>query len=342
MPDSSPPSPSQPLISVVIPTFKRPDLLLERGLASALAQHYPHLEVLVVMDGPDPLTAAALAGVDDARLRPLTLPSNQGPSAARNYGVQNARGEWVAFLDDDDLWRPEKLARQMELAQRSAHPLPVVLSGYITRTPYGDTLCPPRQKTDDETLGDYMLVRGSVTGKLCTLVCTLLMVPQSLALSLPFRTELRNSEDVDWMLRAEEIEGVGFEQLSPQDADALAIYHVGEDRPTGSGDSIWHPMLNWAQEHREAGRLSDRAFAGFLLAQLVPRAVQRGDYHGLPILGRALLSTRPGPSELATFAKHWALPATLRRRLRVWLNTRRAPVRLGSDDQKSSTQSGQK
>lgn len=92
-PHPATPHETPPLISVIIPTHNRPELLLRRGLKSALAQRYPDLEVLVVMDGPDPATAAALTTVQDARLRPLTLPHNQGPSAARNHGIQHARGE---------------------------------------------------------------------------------------------------------------------------------------------------------------------------------------------------------------------------------------------------------
>lgn len=318
-----------PLISVVIPTYRRPELLLRRGLSSALAQRYPNLEVLVVMDGLDGETAAALAAIDDPRLRPLTLPHNQGPSAARNHGVQHARGEWIAFLDDDDVWRPDKLARQMGLAQRSAHPLPVVLSGYIGRTPYGDRLYPPRPKAADESLGDYMFVRRPGRPPGSAVFGILVLAPRALALRVPWPTHLRNNEDWDWLLRLEATPGVGFEQLAPEDASTLAIYYQGEDRPTGSGVSTWRPMLAWAQEHRRAGHLSDRAYAGFLLAQVVPRAVRAGDPAGLPVLGRALLATRPGPHELASFVRQWAVPAPLRRRLRRWLNTRRPPVRLG-------------
>lgn len=338
--DATPHDEPTPLISVVIPTYRRPELLLRRGLGSVLAQRYPHMEVLVVMDGPDEETAAALAALGDPRLRPLTLPSNQGPSAARNYGVQHARGEWIAFMDDDDVWRPDKLARQMQAARRSVHPLPVVLSGYIERTPYGDRLYPPRPRAAGESLGDYMFARRPGHPPGSAVFGILVLAPRELALRVPWPAHLRNNEDWDWLLRAEATPGVGFEQLSPQDAATLAIYYLGEDRPTGSGVSTWRPMLAWAQGHRRAGRLSDRAYAGFLLAQVVPRAVRAGDPAGLPVLGRALLGTRPGPAELASFARQWAIPAPLRRRLRHWLNTRRAPVRLGNVREDAGVEDG--
>ncbi|WP_051935672.1 glycosyltransferase family 2 protein [Deinococcus sp. YIM 77859] len=318
----------RPLISVVIPTFNRPELLLRRGLRSALAQRYPNLEVLVVMDGPDPSTEAALGEISDPRLRLLALPSNSGPSDARNLGVQAARGEWIAFLDDDDEWRPDKLARQMEAAQRSSHRFPVVFSGLIGRTPHGDRLHPHRQKQPGERLGDYLLVRRSHAQPECVLVCSVIFAPRELLLAVPFTSGLRAHEDWDWMLRAEQTPGVGFEQLPREDASSLTIYYFGENRPAGSQHSVWRPSLAWAQRQRRAGRLSERAFAGFLLFQVVPRAVEAGDWSGLPTLGLALLSTRPTPYELLRFLKHWAIPLPLRRRVRHWLNTRREPARL--------------
>lgn len=316
-------TPPFPLISVVIPTFNRPDLLLRRGLSSALGQRYPHLEVLVVTDGPDPLTEAALAGVTDSRIRRLALPENRGPADARNLGVRESRGKWIAFLDDDDEWRPEKLARQLEWALRSSHKFPVVFGSYIGRTPHGDRLHPARLKAPSEPLGNYMLVDPD-----CALMCSMIFAPRELLLRVPFTPGRRIHEDWDWMLLAEQTPGVGFEQLPREDTSALTIYYSGENRPAGSRHWPWRNSLDWAQAHRRAGRLSDRAFAGFIVFQLAPRAVEAGEWSGLPVLAAALLSSRPTPSEVLRFLKHWAIPLRLRRRVRAWLNTRAQPVRL--------------
>lgn len=127
-----PKSGPSPLISVIIPTFNRPQLLIERALRSVLAQDHAPLEILVITDGPDPATEMALSAVHDSRLRTLTLPQNAGPSAVRNFGVREARGQWIAFLDDDDEWGPEKLTRQLECALQSPFPLPLVFSSWST------------------------------------------------------------------------------------------------------------------------------------------------------------------------------------------------------------------
>lgn len=100
------------LVSVVVPTRNRASLVTE-AVASVLVQTRPADEILVVDDGSDDDTAARLAEQFADRLRILRTPP-LGVSAARNTGVRHARGDWVAFLDSDDLWSPDKLARQCQ------------------------------------------------------------------------------------------------------------------------------------------------------------------------------------------------------------------------------------
>jgi glycosyltransferase involved in cell wall biosynthesis len=91
-------------ISVVIPTWNRPQLLA-RALASALAQDFAAMEVIVVDDG-DGYGATLAVGLGEARVRTLatTAATGRGQVAARNLGVAAAAGRWIAFLDDDDWW----------------------------------------------------------------------------------------------------------------------------------------------------------------------------------------------------------------------------------------------
>lgn len=107
-----------PTVSVIIPTYNRAPLVAE-AVASVLAQTWTDYELLVVDDGSTDATLEVLAPFRD-RLRLLQQPENRGVSAARNRGAQEARGEWLAFLDSDDLWLPAKLARQLQWL--AAHP----------------------------------------------------------------------------------------------------------------------------------------------------------------------------------------------------------------------------
>ena len=111
------------IVSAVIPTRGRPELL-QRAVRSALAQTLREIEVVVVIDGEDPVTSLALeSGSQDGRLRVIALAVSVGGSDARNRGVDAARGEWIAFLDDDDEWLPGKLQAQLDAVKASTAPV---------------------------------------------------------------------------------------------------------------------------------------------------------------------------------------------------------------------------
>jgi glycosyltransferase involved in cell wall biosynthesis len=103
-------------VSVVVPTHNRSGLLA-LTLRSVLWQRDVDLEVVVVDDGSTDDTAEVVAALGDPRLRRVHHPTPKGVSAARNRGIAEAGGQWVAFVDDDDLWAPDKLARQLQAAR---------------------------------------------------------------------------------------------------------------------------------------------------------------------------------------------------------------------------------
>jgi glycosyltransferase involved in cell wall biosynthesis len=105
-----------PDVTVVIPTLNRWQLLSTGALRSALGQEDVAVEVVVVDDGSTDETPAGLAALDDERVRVVRHERPGGLARARNAGIAAARSEWVAFLDDDDLWAPWKLRRQLDVA----------------------------------------------------------------------------------------------------------------------------------------------------------------------------------------------------------------------------------
>ncbi len=103
-----------PLVSVIIPTYNRVHMIA-RCLDSVQAQTFKDYEIIVVDDGSTDATREFLLKAYGNNIRHIAHPTNRGLSAARNTGIEHARGTYIAVLDDDDLWLPEKLALQVEL-----------------------------------------------------------------------------------------------------------------------------------------------------------------------------------------------------------------------------------
>jgi glycosyltransferase involved in cell wall biosynthesis len=102
-----------PDVSVIVPTSDRADRL-GRTLRSVLLQREVDLELVVVDDGSTDGTGQLLSRIDDSRVRVMRNAAPLGESGARNRGIAESRGRWIAFLDDDDLWAPDKLSRQLD------------------------------------------------------------------------------------------------------------------------------------------------------------------------------------------------------------------------------------
>jgi glycosyltransferase involved in cell wall biosynthesis len=100
-----------PLVSVIMPAFNS-ELFIREAIDSALGQDYPNIEIIVIDDGSTDSTSEIIKGYGD-KVRFLSQ-ENQGSAAARNLGIQNARGIYVAFLDADDIWWPKKISYQVQ------------------------------------------------------------------------------------------------------------------------------------------------------------------------------------------------------------------------------------
>jgi glycosyltransferase involved in cell wall biosynthesis len=118
-----------PKVSVIIPTYNRARLLSE-AVASVLAQSFQDLEIIIVDDASNDATQEAIAKFCDVRIRYFRHAQNRGEAACRNAGVAHAAGDYIAFLDDDDTWLPQKLALQVALLDRSPARVGGVYTGY--------------------------------------------------------------------------------------------------------------------------------------------------------------------------------------------------------------------
>ena len=124
-----------PLVSVIIPAYQCSETL-ESSVLSALSGTVSEIEAIVVNDSPDDSLDEILNGIaeKDARLKVIRLLENVGVAEARNRGVAAAGAEWIAFLDSDDLWEPDKLEKELSAAERTGAALVYTAAACIDET----------------------------------------------------------------------------------------------------------------------------------------------------------------------------------------------------------------
>jgi GalNAc5-diNAcBac-PP-undecaprenol beta-1,3-glucosyltransferase len=195
-----------PTVSVVIATYNRAGMV-GTAIRSVLEQTRPDLELIVVDDCSPDDTRQIVAAIDDPRIRYLRHPHNRGLPAGRNTGIRRARGEFVAFLDDDDTWRPTKLERQLEAAQSADAVLcaAVIEGGGV--------------KTFDRTqVTAARLRRGNLFDP------SSLLVRRSLIADVGFDESLRFGEDWDAFIRIAERGAIAYLP------EPLLVYNDGGHR----------------------------------------------------------------------------------------------------------------
>ncbi len=177
----------KPLVSCIVPVFNGERYLAE-ALDSILAQTWRPLEVIVVDDGSTDGTAHIVAGYGE-RISYLRQ-ANAGPAAARNRGLDAAAGAYVAFLDADDLWHKEKLARQM--ARFEARPELELCLSHLQH------FWEPEMKDEEDRLRDHRFSKP-----LPAYAIQAMLARRTLFDAVGrFDPSLRMGEDIDWFLRA--------------------------------------------------------------------------------------------------------------------------------------------
>src|SRR5215471_7855638 len=107
-----------PKVSVIIPTHNRAEFL-RSAITSVLNQTYQDFEIIVVDDASTDKTPEVVASFHDGKIKYIRHDANKGDAGSRNTGIRNSSGDFLAFLDDDDEWLPEKLQMQVGLLRNS-------------------------------------------------------------------------------------------------------------------------------------------------------------------------------------------------------------------------------
>ncbi|MGA8531475.1 MAG: glycosyltransferase [Acidobacteriaceae bacterium] len=311
-----------PLVSAVIPTRGRPGFLVG-AIRSVLRQTWPKMEVVVVVDGPDPTTEAQLQMLRDARIRTVFLDQACGGSEARNAGVRVARGEWIAFLDDDDEWMPEKIERQLRAAAAMPEWFPVVSCRVIAQSATVSRVLPPRTWKGPQPVADYLFCREGFRDPGGLMQSSTLLAPRELLLAVPFQAGLAMHQDWDWTIRVAGHKGVGLRML----AQPLVLWRVEENRSSVGRSPDWRASLAWILRMRPL--ISPRAFSWFIAIQCAWRvqASRAGLSARIALLWLYLAQGRPEMRSFLLFFFFGCIPTGLRK----WLSSMLKKMVLASE-----------
>jgi len=311
-----------PAVTAVIPTRGRPNLL-RRAIDSALLQTGVEMRVLVVIDGP--YDAESEAVVRSYATEPLTfhaLETNRGPAVCRTFGAAHAQTEWIAFLDDDDYWYPEKISRQLDAIPPGEEKKSIVFSQSDVVTPSGTYCWPRRMPKAGERAGDYLFCRHSLFKGESFLQASSILCHREIFERFPMQSVAH--EDWDWVLRACEL---GGNRLIVVPEPLLC--HLAEFRRNSlSNRHEFSQSMRWCESMRRV--ISREAFAGLLLQTMNGALTERGDWRGgLGLMADAFRKGRPRGMDLLMFLAQWVFPVGLRRRLRALLWSYEPPSGVG-------------
>lgn len=268
-------SDAQARVSVVIPTVLRNSVV--QAIASARSQTVP-VDIICVVDAPqsaDEHSPDLLGGADTV----LYTGGGRGGAHARNLGTSAANSEYVAYLDDDDLWLPDKLRRQLAAADviRDHGIAPIVSCQALQRFANKASLSQPVPRAvyeHPEPIGTYLFRRRSPSVTRASLFTSSLLVHAELAKRVPWRVGLSRHQDWDWLIELDSSPLTRLAQLPIP----LCVVNVGSPGSI-SARADWASSLAWARERTP--EMGTRTFVDFVAGQSLRYALQARSPRGV-------------------------------------------------------------
>ncbi|WP_158167039.1 glycosyltransferase family 2 protein [Mycolicibacterium smegmatis] len=275
----------KPSVSVVIATIGRPSLAC--AVQSTLGQTYPVDEILVVAE-PD--VQVRLPG--DDRIKVLAAPPGHGPARSRQLGIDAARGTVIALLDDDDLWRPTKLTRQLAAVEEFDDDHWIVSSRMLVHGP-GDRrrIWPRRLIAPGEAVAEYLFRFERLGFGNANLQTSTLCFPTALARSIPWGAPLDQPHDEpSWLIRVQRtVPDLRVIQLP----EPLTIYNVHGHSVSRDTTDRTRIYIRWGLHHLAPE--SPRVLGDYLCTSPVSAAVSAGSLSGVArATWSAVRYARPG------------------------------------------------
>lgn len=253
------------MISVVIPCYNSSQTI-DRAVRSVVNQTVQDIEIIVVDDCSQDweLTKMQLDSYRDARIIFIKHEKNKNGSAARNTGILNAQGKYIAFLDADDEWLPNHIKNALHKWNENNSTDKVIYCQNLIKTDaFKDIVMPLIPKKSDETISDYLFCN---TGYIST--PSLFSYAETFKNNL-FNEQLIRHQDYDLLLRLEK-NGYKFEFVS----EVGVIVHW-EHNNTDKKGGTWQFSYNWAIENKTS--FSRRAFKCFVLKNCVIKLFMNGE-----------------------------------------------------------------
>jgi glycosyltransferase involved in cell wall biosynthesis len=285
-----------------------------RALTSVLNQTHADIEVVVVIDGPDVGTVDVLKTVRDRRVRALLNTQSLTAAGARNRGVDHAKGDWIAFLDDDDEWSPDKLAKQIKMITSLGEQLITCLSRVYS--PHHTSVKPKHIFNNIIPLDEYLFDRRSPFHCQGFIQTSSYLLPRTVFNKVRFATD-NPHDDWDFILRLSKCQGIKIQTVP----EILVTIHADHGGPSLSNNVAWADSLKWIESIKLY--ITPRAYAAFCLGVVGSRAAAGRNYAAFfHILRLSFLYGSPRLWSLITYLARWLIPSTAVKKSKLlWMGT---------------------
>ena len=287
-----------PLFSVVIPVYNRARVI-GTAIESVRAQAHQSFEILVIDDGSSDEICQVMAGFGDPRIR-FVQQANGGASAARNLGLDLARGRFVAFLDSDDVFLPGHLAAMAAVLE--GREKTVAYSPVRAIRGRGIIVRPPRPIGPGEAMSTYLMCdRGFVQ-------TSGLVVPVEAGRAVRYRRDASYGDDTDFAVRLQ-LAGYRFVMTQTPTVD----WFDGPDPERLSSATIGSGRLAWLEDLRD--HIPQRAYRGYRGWHIAKGLFGRHPLLALALYARALVGGSYGPGLACVVLAQVVMPSRAYRRL---------------------------
>ena len=209
-----------PKVSIITPAYNA-QTFIRQAIQSVRQQTFTDWELILIEDCSSDETLSIIRKVmaEDSRIRLIQNQNNMGVSRSRNAGIAHARGEWVAFLDSDDCWRPEKLSRQLEFAQKQNCSFTFTGSGFMDE--------------NGKSLSYYLPAPERITFrqllKQNLISCSSVLIRKDILSSFPTNSERMHEDFALWLMILRDQVPAAFGLNEP-----LLIYRISSGSKSGN------------------------------------------------------------------------------------------------------------